>query len=30
VTIAMLLAVEARDERRHAEQIRSFVAFRKE
>jgi hypothetical protein len=26
VTIAMLLTVEARDERKHAEQIRSFVA----
>ncbi len=26
VTIAMLLSVEARDERKHAEQIRAFVA----
>jgi hypothetical protein len=25
VTIAMLLTVEARDERKHAEQIRSFI-----
>jgi hypothetical protein len=30
VTIAMLLTVEARDERKHAEQIRAFVASRKE